>query len=101
MCAVATGMIARACSACRRIGTARSSPRRRSARPIDVDAVVLATGMFDTPVRPTLLGLPADGPADGARPRVVHAGAWRIADARAGGARARSATGWDRRRRRG
>ena len=52
--------------------------------PIDVDAVVLATGMFDTPVRPTLLGLPADGPADGARPRVVHAGAWRIADARAG-----------------
>lgn len=52
--------------------------------PIDVDAVVLATGMFDTPVRPTLLGLPADGPADAARPRVVHAGGWRIADARAG-----------------
>ncbi len=53
-------------------------------RDLDVDAVVLATGMFDWPVRPTLVGLPADGPADAARPRVVHAAAWRKADARAG-----------------
>lgn len=53
-------------------------------RAADVDAVVLATGMFDSPVRPDLPGLPADGPASEARPAVVHAGAWRIGSARPG-----------------
>ncbi len=61
-----------------------SGTRTDPAQPIDCDAVVLATGMYDFPVRPTLVGLPADGPGDPTRPRVVHAGAWRIADARAG-----------------
>jgi putative flavoprotein involved in K+ transport len=51
---------------------------------VDVAIVVLATGMFDHPVRPVLAGLPADGAATPARPRVVHAADWRIADARAG-----------------
>ncbi|HVV86433.1 MAG TPA: NAD(P)-binding domain-containing protein [Kofleriaceae bacterium] len=47
------------------------------------DAIVLATGMFDFPVRPTLAGLPSSA-ATGAPPRVVHAADWRVADARAG-----------------
>lgn len=51
---------------------------------VDVAVVVLATGMFDFPVRPPLAGLAPDGPADAQRPRVVHAAGWRVADARAG-----------------
>ena len=46
--------------------------------------VVLATGMFDVPVRPRIEGLPEDGAATAARPRVVHAANWRVAEAKEG-----------------
>ena len=39
-------------------------------------SVVVATGMFDHPIRPDIPGLPADGPATGGRPEVAHAAAW-------------------------
>lgn len=40
-------------------------------------SVVVATGMYDFPVRPVIPGLPGDGPATAERPAVEHAAAWR------------------------
>jgi putative flavoprotein involved in K+ transport len=39
-------------------------------------AVVVATGMYDQPVRPDIPGLPADGPAAPGRPEVLHTHDW-------------------------
>lgn len=39
--------------------------------------VVVATGMFDHPVRPAIPGLVADGSVSAHRPVLLHAGAWR------------------------
>jgi putative flavoprotein involved in K+ transport len=39
-------------------------------------AVVVATGMYDQPVRPDVPGLPPDGPAAPGRPAMVHTHDW-------------------------
>ena len=44
--------------------------------PVLYDAVIVATGMFDHPVRPDIEGLPAEGPANSNRPEVLHARDW-------------------------
>jgi putative flavoprotein involved in K+ transport len=44
--------------------------------PISYRAVVVATGMYDQPVRPDVAGLPGDGPAAPGRPAVLHTHDW-------------------------
>jgi len=39
-------------------------------------AVIVATGLYDQPVRPDVPGLPADGPTAPGRPAVVHTHDW-------------------------
>jgi putative flavoprotein involved in K+ transport len=39
-------------------------------------AVVVATGMYDQPVRPEIAGLPGNGPAAAGRPAVLHTHDW-------------------------
>ncbi len=46
------------------------------AAPAPFAAVVVATGMYDQPVRPEILGLPAEGPAAPGRPAVLHTHDW-------------------------
>ncbi len=48
-----------------------------AAAPTSYPAVVIATGMYDRPVRPDVPGLPADGPAAPGRPAVLHTHDWR------------------------
>lgn len=45
-------------------------------QPALFDVVVVATGMFDFPIRPDIAGLPADGPPAPGRPAVLHARNW-------------------------
>jgi putative flavoprotein involved in K+ transport len=46
------------------------------AEPAFHPAVVVATGMYDQPVRPDIPGLPDDGPAAPGRPAVLHTHDW-------------------------